>query len=71
MKRVDDQESLLIKEIDRLHNLVTIESMSEEKQQHTSDETVEHILPNAAYAVDGTNIDNKLNLENNLLDKSK
>ena len=71
IREAGDQESLLIKEIDRLHNLVTIESMSEDKQQHTTDETVEHIVPNAAYAVDGTNIDNKLNLEDNLLDKSK
>ncbi len=71
IRNVGDQEALLIKEIDRLHNLVTIESMSEEKQQHTTDETVEHIVPNAAYAVDGTNIDDKLNLEDNLLDKSK
>ena len=67
MKKADDQEALLIKEIDRLHNLVTIESMSKEKQQHTAGETMEHVMPNVAYAVDNLNLDNKLNLEDNLL----
>ena len=69
MRRVDDQEALLIKEIDRLHNLYTIESMSEDKKQHTAGETMEHVIPNVAYAVDNLNLDNKLNLEGNLTNK--
>lgn len=71
LRKLGDHETLLIKEIDRLHNLYTIESMSEDKQQNTSDETIAHIVPSAAFAVDGTNIDNKLHLERNLLDKTK
>jgi GTP pyrophosphokinase len=71
MRRVDDQEALLIKEIDRLHNLYTIESMSEDKQQHTAGETMEHVIPNVAYAVDNLNLDNKLNLEDNLTNKDE
>ncbi len=69
MRKVDDQESLLIKEIDRLHNLYTIDSMSEDKQQHTVDETMEHVIPNVAYSVDNLNLHNKLNLEGTLTDK--
>jgi len=69
MRKVDDQEALLIKEIDRLHNLYTIDSMPEDKQQHTVDETMEHVIPNVAYSVDNLNLNNKLNLEETLTDK--
>ena len=69
MRRVDDKEALLIKEIDRLHNLYTIESMSENKKKDTTEETTEHVTPAVAYAVDNLNLDSKLNLEDTLNNK--
>ena len=41
----DDKEELLIKVIDRLHNMQTIGVKKVEKQRKTSIETIDHILP--------------------------
>ncbi len=58
---------MLIKEIDRLHNLETIGNFSQEKQEDTAHETLDNIITNVAYTVDNYNIDDKLSLESKLL----
>jgi (p)ppGpp synthase/HD superfamily hydrolase len=40
----NDKDVLLIKLIDRLHNMMTIDSMSNEKQRKIALETLEHFL---------------------------
>ena len=67
LKKLDDKEAMLIKEIDRLHNLETIGNFSQEKQEDTAHETLDNIITNVAYTVDNYNIDDKLSLESKLL----
>ncbi len=67
LKAVDDKEALLIKELDRLHNLYTIDSVPSEKQKNTATETLDEIVPNIAYAVDDTNVNDKLRLEEDII----
>ena len=67
LKKDDDKEALLIKEVDRLHNLSTIEGLSKEKQDDNANETMKNIVTNVAYTVDDLNINDKLSLENDLL----
>jgi len=68
LRSLDDKEALLIKELDRLHNLYTIGSVSLEKQKDTVVETLDEIIPNVAYSVDDININDKLRLEDELLE---
>jgi MHS family proline/betaine transporter-like MFS transporter len=68
LRSLDDKEALLIKELDRLHNLYTIGSVSLDKQKNTVVETLDTIIPSVAYAVDDININDKLRLEEELLE---
>lgn len=50
----NDKEVLLIKVIDRLHNMKNIQFISENKQIHTAQETLDALLPICAYLEDVT-----------------
>ncbi|MFQ3307520.1 MAG: MHS family proline/betaine transporter-like MFS transporter [Candidatus Midichloriaceae bacterium] len=63
----DDKEALLIKQVDRLHNLSTIGVMKEKKQIETVIETLKDIMGHVAYSVDNLNVNDKLKLERLML----
>ena len=74
----EDYEALLIKGLDRVHNLQTIGVMKPEKRKEIAEETIYEIASIAAYAVDDLNINDKSKLErklyklsNKILRKSK
>ena len=62
----NDFEALLIKQIDRLHNLHTISKKSADKQIETALETQHSLIMIVGYIFDRLNITNTLNLENKL-----
>jgi len=62
----EDYEALLIKGLDRLHNLQTIHGMKSKKQKEIAEETIHEIANVAAYAVDDLNINDKWKLERKL-----
>ena len=61
-----DYEALLIKGIDRMHNLQTIGAMSQQKRKKIAEETIYEIASTAAQAVDDLNINDKNKLERKL-----
>jgi len=61
-----DYEALLIKGLDRIHNLQTIHGMKSKKQKEIAEETIYEIANVAAYAVDDLNINDKGKLERKL-----
>ena len=61
-----DYDALLIKGLDRLHNLQTIRGMKPEKRRKIAEETIYEIANIVAYAVDDLNINNKNKLEKKL-----
>jgi len=61
-----DYEALLIKGLDRIHNLQTIGGMKSKKQKEIAEETIYEIASVAAYAVDDLNINDKRKLERKL-----
>ena len=61
-----DYESILIKEIDRLHNLETIESLTITKQTKIATETLSNLVGSLSYIVEKLNIHPKFSLENTL-----
>ncbi len=56
-------EAMLIKGLDRLHNLQTIGALAPEKQREIAKETIYDIADAIPYAVDNLNIDDKRKLE--------
>ena len=62
----EDYEALLIKGLDRVHNLQTIHGMKSKKQKEIAEETIYEIANVAAYAVDDLNINDKGKLERKL-----
>ena len=62
----EDYEALLIKGLDRVHNLQTIHGMKSKKQKEIAEETIYEIANVAAYAVDDLNINDKRKLERKL-----
>jgi len=62
----EDYETLLIKGLDRVHNLQTIHGMKSKKQKEIAEETIYEIASVAAYAVDDLNINDKRKLERKL-----
>ena len=62
----EDYEALLIKGLDRVHNLQTIHGMKSKKQKEIAEETIYEIANVAAYAVDDLNIHDKKKLEKKL-----
>jgi hypothetical protein len=58
-----NQDAMLIKCCDRLHNLMTARGLSKAKQIELVIETLENILPSVAYGVDRCNVNDKLKLE--------
>ena len=63
IKKHNDTETLLIKALDRLHNLQTINGLTKQKRLEFVMETIEEISGSLQYAVDNLNIDNKHDLE--------
>ncbi|RST64477.1 MFS transporter [Candidatus Aquarickettsia rohweri] len=61
-----DYDALLIKGLDRVHNLQTIGGMESKKQKEIAEETIYEIASIAAYAVDDLNINDKRKLERKL-----
>ncbi|WP_323732712.1 HD domain-containing protein [Candidatus Bandiella euplotis] len=61
-----DHEALLIKEIDRLHNLETIGARSEGKQVNEAQNTQEYLIPIVAHVGDELSISHAFKLENKL-----
>lgn len=61
-----DYEALLIKGLDRIHNLQTIGGMKPEKRREIAEETIYEIASVAAYAVEDLNINDKRKLERKL-----
>jgi MFS family permease len=61
--RADNTEAMLIKAIDRLHNLETVHGMHKNKQKEIVIETLKSVIQHIAYTVDKLDINNKLNLE--------
>jgi len=66
IKKSDDKEAMLIKQIDRLHNLETANGLSSNKQKENVIETLTSIIQHTAYSVDDLNINNKLLLEDKI-----
>ena len=73
-----DYETLFIKQVDRIHNLETIESMQPHKQKKTAEESSGILLGALSYICERLNISGKFPLEsrlskliNNTLRKSK
>lgn len=62
----EDYEALLIKGLDRVHNLQTIHGIKSKKQKEIAEETIYEIANVAAYAVDDLNINDKGKLERKL-----
>ena len=67
LKKVEDNEALFIKEMDRLHNLQTIKGLSQEKQKKVAVETSNCMVKEVSIIADKLNIYGKVNLENKLL----
>lgn len=70
LHQTNDNEVLLIKQIDRLHNLHTIEGMEESKQREIAAETTNVLMSSVAYTAEKLNIPNKLDLENRIFEES-
>ncbi len=69
--KADDTEAMLVKAIDRLHNLKTVHGMQANKQRKTVIETLKSIIQHIAYTVDNLNIANKLKLEEEMYQHCK
>jgi MFS family permease len=69
--KADDTEAMLVKAIDRLHNLKTVHGMQVNKQRKTVIETLKSIIQHIAYTVDNLNIGNKLKLEEEMYQHCK
>ncbi len=65
-----DYDALLIKGLDRIHNLQTIHFMGPIKTQEIAEETIYKIANVATYAVDNLNINDKNKLERELYNLS-
>ncbi len=65
----EDKEVMLVKLMDRLHNMITLSSMSEEKQQETIKETLEVVFA-IVYIIDSKILEEKLAILCNNIDKS-
>ncbi len=63
---VNDYEALLIKQVDRAHNLETIGKRSEKKQTRIALETHNFLITTVSYIFDRLNITNNLNAESKL-----
>lgn len=66
MYQANDNEALLIKQLDRLHNISTINIKSREKQIETAIETNNCLVTMTDYTADKLGIESKLCLENRL-----
>ena len=68
--QTDDNETLFLKQHDRLHNLRTISGMSEEKQKKIAGETISSIMPSVVDAAEKLNIKDKIDLEEDIFTTS-
>ena len=66
LQKLDDNEALFIKQMDRQHNLETIEGLSPEKQQKMAEETRNYFVRLVAIIGDKLNIYGKIHLENKM-----
>ena len=68
--QTEDNETLFLKQHDRLHNLRTISGMSEEKQKKIAGETISSIMPSVVDAAEKLNIKDKIDLEEDIFTTS-
>ena len=66
LHKVQDYEALMIKEIDRIHNMETIEGLKPEKQRKIAEESTNILLGQIAFASEKTGIHEKYELEERL-----
>jgi MFS family permease len=66
LQSVDDIEALLIKQMDREHNLETIEGLKREKQRKMAEESNNHFIKFLAIIGDKLGIHGKVHLENKM-----
>jgi (p)ppGpp synthase/HD superfamily hydrolase len=66
LQKLDDNEALFIKQMDRLHNLQTIEGLSLKKQKKMAKETNNSFIKLIAIIGDKLNIYGKVHLENKM-----
>ncbi|WHA05487.1 MFS transporter [Candidatus Bandiella numerosa] len=66
LQSVDDIEALLIKQMDREHNLETIEGLKPEKQRKMAEESNNHFIKLLAIIGDKLGIHGKVHLENKM-----
>ena len=71
LHKLEDFEALFIKEIDRIHNLQTINNLESSKQQKMAIETSNSLLSSVNLVCDKLNIYGKFDLENKLFDFSR
>ncbi|WPX97337.1 MFS transporter [Candidatus Bandiella euplotis] len=70
LHKMQDNEVLLIKQLDRLHNMHTISGMKKEKQRRAAIETMNILIPSIADTVEKLDISDKLKLEDELYNLS-
>ncbi len=63
---VKDNEALFIKQIDRIHNMITIEGLSPEKQKKIAAETNSILIGTIAFVFEKLNIPNKFKIESKI-----
>ena len=66
LQEVGDMETLLIKQMDRVHNLETIEGLKPDKQKKMADESNNYFVKLIAIIGDKLGIHGKVNLENKM-----
>ena len=71
LQSVGDIEALFIKQMDRQHNLETIEGLKPHKQQKMADETNSYFIKLIAIIGDKLNIHGKIHLENKMFKSCK
>jgi GTP pyrophosphokinase len=62
-----DNEALLIKQVDRLHNLHTMDKRSHDKRIQTALDTGDHLIPTTSTTADKLGVGNTLSLEDKLI----
>ena len=66
LQKLNDNEALFIKQMDRQHNLETIDGLKPEKQQKMAEETRDYFVRLIAIIGDKLNIYGKIHLENKM-----
>jgi len=64
--RMGDYEAMFLKQMDRIHNLETIEGLKPEKQKKMAEESNKYLIKLIAIIGDKLNIHSKMHLENKM-----